>query len=190
MKKRGLKELKTDQRGAVLVEFAVAFMPLMITFSAFVQLQQMATARLVVKHSAVVGARAAAVISNKAKNTPDQKDGDNQDEIKAGVMAGLGPWKNTMKNVTVTVDDTSTCEDPYGMVSVTVAADYKCSVPFSNIFMCGAGKTHSFKPMIARFPHQGARFAEGGGAKCGGGGGGGFSGGGGSAGGAGASGGF
>jgi uncharacterized membrane protein HdeD (DUF308 family) len=33
MKKRGLKELHSDKRGAVLVEFAVAFMPLMITFS-------------------------------------------------------------------------------------------------------------------------------------------------------------
>lgn len=168
MKKRGLKELHSDRRGAVLVEFAVAFMPLMITFSSFVQLQQMATARLVVKHSAVVGARAAAVISNKGKNTPDQKEGDNEAEIKAGVMAGLGPWKKTMSNVVVTVDDKSTCDDPYGMVSVTVTADYKCSVPFSNLFMCGAGKTHSFKPMVARFPHQGARFEEGGGAKCGG----------------------
>ena len=34
-------------------------MPLMITFSCFVQLSQMATAKLVVKHSAIVGARAA-----------------------------------------------------------------------------------------------------------------------------------
>lgn len=165
MKKRGLKELRSDKRGAVLVEFAVAFMPLMITFSAFVQLQQMATARLVVKHSAIVGARAASVISNKARNTPDQKDGDNTDEVKAGVQAAMGPWKNTMSNVTVTVDDSSTCDDPYGMVSVTVNADYKCSVPFSNLFMCGAAKTHTFKPMTARFPHQGARYQEGGGAK-------------------------
>jgi uncharacterized membrane protein YgcG len=191
MKKRGLKELENDKRGAVLVEFAVAFMPLMITFSSFVQLQQMATARLVVKHSAVVGARAAAVISNAGKNTPDQKEGTNEDLIRAGVLAGLGPWKNTMSNVNVKVEDRSTCDDPYGMVSVTVTADYKCSVPFSNIFMCGTGKTHSFKPMTARFPHQGARFAEGGGAKCGGGNtGGGFSGGGGGFGGGGASGGF
>jgi Flp pilus assembly protein TadG len=165
MKKRGLKELNGDKRGAVLVEFAVAFMPLMITFSAFVQLQQMATARLVVKHSAIVGARAAAVISNKARNTPDAKGEDNVDEVKAGVMAALGPWKNTMANVNVTVDDTSTCEDPYGMVSVTVTADYKCSVPFSNIFMCGAAKKHTFKPMVSRFPHQGARYQEGDGAK-------------------------
>jgi hypothetical protein len=163
MTKRGVKELRSDQRGAVLVEFAVAFMPLMITFLSFVQLQQMATARLVMKHSAVVGARAAAVISNKAGNTPDQPPGGNEAEIQAGVRAALGPWKTSMSNVQVTVDDTSSCADPFGMVSVTVAADYKCTVPLSSLFMCGLGGTHAFKAMTARFPHQGARFQEGGG---------------------------
>jgi uncharacterized membrane protein YfbV (UPF0208 family) len=165
MAKRSFKDLKKDKRGAVLVEFAVAFMPLMITFSSFVQLQQMATARIVVKHSAIVGARAAAVISNKNKNTPDAGDSDGEDEVKKGVEAALGPWKNVVDLKLVRVDDTSTCEDPYGMVSVTVTADYKCSVPFSNLFMCGRSKIHPFKPMIARFPHQGARYQEGGGAK-------------------------
>ena len=70
-----------------------------------------------------------------------------------------------MSAVNVTVDDKSTCADPYGMVSVTVQADYKCTVPFANLFMCGASKTHKFKPITGRFPHQGARFHEGGGGK-------------------------
>ncbi len=165
MKKGSFQDLHKYNRGAVLVEFAIAFMPLMITFSSFVQLQQMATARIVVKHSAIVGARAAAVISNRARNTPDQADADNEDEVKKSVESALGPWKRTMRNINVKVDDTSTCADPYGMVSVTVTADYECSVPFSNLFMCGVGKTHSFKPMTAQFPHQGARYQDGGGAK-------------------------
>lgn len=165
MAKRSFKDLNKDKRGAVLVEFAVAFMPLMITFSSFVQLQQMATARLVVKHATVIGARGAAVISNEKENTPDQKLGKNEDEIKKGVMAGLGLWKNTMRDVQVVVKDDSTCADPYGMVSVTVTARYKCSVPFANMFMCPSGQTHEFKPMTSRFPHQGAKFQEGGGAK-------------------------
>ena len=165
-KRKGtLEGLGKDKRGAVLVEFAIAFMPLMITFSSFVQLQQMATARIVVKHATIVGGRAAAVISNKNRNTPDADDADNVEEVKKGVMAALGPWRGAMANVDVKVDDASNCEDPYGMVSVTVTADYKCSVPFSNLFMCGAGKTHSFKPMTSRFPHQGARYQDGEGAK-------------------------
>jgi len=55
MKKGTIKDLHKNKRGAVLVEFAIAFMPLMITFSSFVQLQQMATARIVVKHATIVG---------------------------------------------------------------------------------------------------------------------------------------
>ena len=165
IEKGTLKGLHRNKRGAVLVEFAIAFMPLMITFSSFVQLQQMATARIVVKHATIVGGRAAAVISNKNRNTPDQEDADNDDVVKKGVMSALGPWKRTMRNVDVKVEDTSTCEDPYNTVSVTVTADYKCSVPFANLFMCGARKIHSFKAMTSRFPHQGARYQDGDGAK-------------------------
>jgi len=163
-RKGTLKGLHQNKRGAVLVEFAIAFMPLMITFSSFVQLQQMATARIALKHATIVGGRAASVISNKNRNTPDAEDKDNDDEVKKGVVAALGPWK-TKITVNVKVEDTSSCDDPYGMVSVTVNADYKCSVPFSNLFMCGASKTHAFKPMTSRFPHQGARYQDGDGAK-------------------------
>ena len=159
-----LKRLNKDKRGAVLVEFAIAFMPLMITFSSFVQLQQMATARIALKHATIIGGRAASVISNRNKNTPDAEDNDGVSEIKKGVVAGLGPWKKRI-TVDVKVDDASTCADPYGMVSVTVNADYNCTVPFANLFMCGRSKTHSFKPMISRFPHQGARYQDGTGAK-------------------------
>jgi Flp pilus assembly protein TadG len=165
IRKGTLKGLGKDKRGAVLVEFAIAFMPLMITFSSFVQLQQMATARIVVKHATIVGGRAAAVIANKNRNTPDMEDADEEDVVKKGVMSALGPWKGTMSNVDVKIDDVSNCEDPYGMVSVTVTADYKCSVPFAGLFMCGGSRTHSFKPMISRFPHQGARYQDGEGAK-------------------------
>jgi Flp pilus assembly protein TadG len=165
--RRDPKGLKSDTRGAVLVEFLVAFMPLMITFSSFVQLAQIATARLVVKHSTVVGARAAAVISNKASNTPDQKPGDNQDEIDSAVKLAMGPWAQTMKSVTVSIDDKSSCSDQYGDVKVTVDADYRCSVPFGNRLVCGAGGGgHRIKQAFT-FPHQGARYEEGGGGNCG-----------------------
>lgn len=169
MKKRELKDLRSDKRGAVLVEFAVAFMPLMITFSCFVQLSQMATAKIVVKHSAVVGARAAAVIANGHKNTPDQKQGDNKADVEAGVKAAMGPWTKTMKSVDVAIDDKSSCTDPYGLVSVTVTAEYKCSVPFGGRLLCGAvGATRTMKQTYG-FPHQGARYKLEG-SDCGGGG--------------------
>lgn len=158
--------LRTDERGAVLVEFLVALMPLMITFSSFVQLSQIATARVVVKHATIVGARAAAVISNANHNTPDQKSGDNLGEIRNGVWAALGPWSKTMRGVDVEVQDQSSCDDPYGLVTVTVNARYKCSVPFGGQLLCGThGGMHDISFKVG-FPHEGARYKEGGGAQC------------------------
>lgn len=165
MKKRSLKDLHSDKRGAALVEFLVALMPLMITFSSFVQLQQMATARLVLKHSTVVGARAASVISNKNKNTPEQKQGDNQAAIEEAVKKALGPWTQTM-TTTVTVQDDSSCNDPYGMVTVRVQAQYKCQVPFGGRIVCGLGGQHNFTNIKYAMPHEGARYKDGGGADC------------------------
>lgn len=158
--------LRTDERGAVLVEFLVALMPLMITFSSFVQLSQIATARVVVKHATIVGARAAAVISNANHNTPDQKSGDNVGDIREGVRAALGPWLQTMRRVDVDIQDQSDCSDPYGLVTVTVSADYKCSVPFGGQLLCGThGGTHDITFKVG-FPHEGARYKDGGGAQC------------------------
>lgn len=171
--RRGLKELHQDKRGAVLVEFLVALMPLMITFFGSLQLMQVATARVVVKHGAIVGARAAAVISNKNRNTPDQPNGSDAD-VEAGVKLAMGPWVKTMQSIDVRVDDQSSCDDPYGPVTVTVRAEYKCSVPFGNL-ICSGMRFDGFHwnrpnayPIEQRFtfPHQGARYQEGGGASC------------------------
>jgi len=162
------KGVHRDVRGAVLVEFLVAAMPLMITFSCFVQLSQIATARLVVKHSAVVGARSAAVMSNGHANTPDQGKGNNEALVAQSVSAAMGPWRKTMAGVNVTVQDQSSCADPFGLVSVTVRANYRCSVPLGGRLLCGAvGATHLLQQRYS-YPHQGARYKDGGGADCGG----------------------
>ena len=164
------KSLHQDKRGAVLVEFLVAFMPLMITFSSFVQLAQIATARVVTKHSAIVAARAAAVISNEHNNTPDAKKGKNQGDIDSAVHAALGPWDKTMSSVSVDIKDTSDGTDVYGMITVTVTAQYKCSVPFGAYLVCGhsvdgAPKEHKFVHKIT-FPHQGGCYTDLGGGGC------------------------
>lgn len=159
-KKRARRGLHQDRRGAVLVEFLVAFMPLMITFSSFVQLAQITTARLVTKHSTIVAARAAAVISNEKKNTPDAKPGKNQDQIEAAVHMALGPWDQTMNGVKVEINDQSSADDNFGMVQVTVTARYRCSVPFGGFLVCGRnGGVHEIVQKAA-FPHQGACYAD------------------------------
>ncbi len=51
-----------DARGAVYVEFIICFMPVFLLFLGVVQLAFMASAKLVVQHAAVMGARSAMVV--------------------------------------------------------------------------------------------------------------------------------
>jgi Flp pilus assembly protein TadG len=158
---RGLRGLHANRKGAVLVEFLIAFMPLMITFSSFVQLAQIATASIVTKHATIIAARAAAVISNGHNNTPDAKQGDNQQDITDAVTAGLGPWAGTMTGTpTVTIKDQSSGSDVFGMIEVTVTAQYRCSVPFGGMLVCGTnGGTHQIVKTAA-YPHQGGCYTD------------------------------
>src|SRR5262245_32602209 len=94
------KRLLRDVRGAVLVEFVVAIVPVLTMFFTFVQLAKIASARLVVKHAAIVGARAAAVIANGKGNTPDQPKKPNDDQITTAVKAALGPWWSASGGIT------------------------------------------------------------------------------------------
>src|SRR4051812_39033367 len=94
------KRLGKDTRGAVLAEFCIALVPLLTMFFSFVQLARMSAARLMVKHSAIVGARAAAVVSNGANNNPGANSGANGDQVEGAVKAALGPYWNKKGGVT------------------------------------------------------------------------------------------
>lgn len=176
-----LSRLRRDTRGAVLAEFVVAVVPLLTVFFTFVQLSKIATARLVVKHGAIIGARAAAVISNVNDNIPGAKGG-GQGEIEEGVKHAMAPWvqSGAISGINVDVSDQSSRANPYGWVTVTVRATYECKVPLG-MLVC-AGKRKSLEESY-RMPHQGARYrvsgGGGGGGSFGGGSGGGVGGGGG-----------
>jgi Flp pilus assembly protein TadG len=155
--------LHADRRGAVLVEFMVALLPLLTTFFVSLQVMQLATARLMVKHANILGARAAAVFANTAGVTPDQPVGVNQDKIEMAVMGSLGPYANAI-TVKVTVDDKATCSDPYGPVTVKVEGTVRCFVPLGQI-ICksrapfgGAQRAAVVFKDSVTMPHQGARY--------------------------------
>jgi hypothetical protein len=143
-----------------MAEFVLAIVPLLMTFFSFVQLAKIATARIIVKHGTIVGARAASVIANGHDNTPDQAVGENKDDIRNGVLMAMEPWtgRGSITNVDVTVDDQSSRSDPYGWVTVTVKATYACNVPIGFI-ACG-GKTKTLEESY-RMPHQGAIYKPG-----------------------------
>jgi hypothetical protein len=152
------RHAKRSERGAVLVEFVVAIVPILMMFFTFVQLSKVATARLIIKHATIVGARAAAVIANEHDNVPDQPKGGNRVDIEAAVKNGLGPWwyqRGGVSNVQVRVDDRSSRDDPYGWVEVRVSAVYMCNVPMG--WIACRGRTKLMEESY-RMPHQGARY--------------------------------
>jgi hypothetical protein len=153
--------LKTDTRGAVLAEFVVAIFPLLTIFFVFLQISAVSVAKLMVKHSAVIGARAAAVFSNKRDNCPECS-GDGVAEVNGAVRAALVNWQGKFGSVTATVDDASSRDKgsnegygPYGLVTVTVRASYRCEVPVGRL-ICPGGNLSITE--IKSMPHQGARY--------------------------------
>lgn len=146
---------KARRRGAVLAEFVVAIVPLLTVFFVFVQISAIAAARIRFKHAAVIGARCAAVSSNKNHTCPECKD-DGEAEVNASVRAGLGSSATTYSNISTTIDDRSSERDPYGLVTVTATASYQCGVPLGRI-ICGADSAVPFTEKKS-MPHQGATY--------------------------------
>jgi len=155
--------LLRDKRGAVLAEFVIVFIPLMTVFMSSVQWMRVATAHLVAKHATVSGARAAAVVTKgkDGKSNPYAKDSE-KDDVERAVKFAMGPWyyQGFLNVEKVDVKDDSSASDPYGLVTVTVTANYKCDVPIGKYVVCGGDRTMHYKPMKAAFPHQGAKYLE------------------------------
>lgn len=148
--------LRHDQRGAVLAEFVVVLFPLLMVFFTMIQLSAFASAKLMTKHAAVIAARAAAVYSNQHDNLPEGQ-GDGNGQALAAAQAAIGTWSG--KHLTITganVVDASSRTDPYGLVTVTVSANYQCTVPLAR-FVCGLSGSKAITETKS-MPHQGARY--------------------------------
>lgn len=162
---RGLKSLKTDTRGAVLAEFVIAIIPLLTVFFVFVQISALSIAKLLVKHSTIVGARAAAVFSNQHENCPECTS-DGRAVVTAAVRSALVNWQSKFTSVTADVEDNSSREigddqgyGPYGLVTVRVEARYKCEIPLGKVICSGGGNTVLIRE-TKTMPHQGARYTK------------------------------
>lgn len=151
------KSLLRDRRGAVLVEFVVAIVPMMTAFFGFVEVSKIYAAKLATRHAAITAARAAAVYSNSHDNNPGAE-GSGEEQVKGAAAAALGPWigSGAISAVDVKIDDQSSKEDPYGPVKVSVNATYNCSVPMGGRLVCTGGKMRL--SYDATMPHQGAKY--------------------------------
>jgi hypothetical protein len=126
--------------------------PLLMTFFSVVQLGKLYTTQLVFKHAAVVAARAATVIVSKDINPGASGDAA---EVQAAAVTALGPFAASFRTVTTEVFGGRGPDDE---LTVELRGTYTCSVPLGNILVCGAGTTHTFKPVSVTLQLNGARY--------------------------------
>lgn len=151
-KKEGILRAR---RGAVLAEFAIAFMPICAMFLCVCQLSRYSIARLAVLHAAQVSVRACAVIIQPDPGHSTTIDGPDTDVQRAAKVA-MTPFEGSGE---ITHDD-PTCkhdgEDNGGTDTVTMTGHYDCKIPLARGIVCSSGaKTFT---VHAQFPHQGAKY--------------------------------
>jgi Flp pilus assembly protein TadG len=151
------------RRGAVLAEFAIAFMPICTMFLCLVQLSRFEISRLAVLHAAEVSVRACAVIldPDPGHGSSPALDGPDTDVQAAATMAMLpfeGSGEITHNPPTCTHDSSQdgTNNGNGGNDTVTMTATYNCRIPVAKSIVCSNGpKTISVTTL---FPHQGAQY--------------------------------
>lgn len=159
--------MRRDQRGAVMVEFIIAFMPMFLMFSGLLQLGLLQTADVITKHSAVVAARAAAVVLPDDPKfyggaTLNEASGQRLSDIQLAATIPLtaidpDPVVQVSFPSTPTGTDNRTTFAPYDTVITRVAYTYHCTIPIGNVLACGADRTRQIVG-VAEMPNQGANF--------------------------------
>jgi Flp pilus assembly protein TadG len=165
---RAVRDLRTDQRGAVYVEFLIVFLPLFVMFMSLVQLAFVEIANLATKHAAVGACRAAIVVlpdnpQYYSKTEINQATGDRLDAIKAAAKARLlAVSVNPKVDVTfpsgVAGTDNKTSFNAGDTVRVQLAFDYPCRIPIGSRFVCNFLTLHKTLKAEAAMPLQSASY--------------------------------
>jgi Flp pilus assembly protein TadG len=151
------RKLRGDKDGAVLAEFAIAILPLLMAFFVFFQVGVMITAKMIVRHATIAAARAGIVIKGGGDTNPmmgGAQQGTDSD-ITAAFQTGLGVWgQNGMLAGTVDVSDPGT--DYSGPVTATATVNFTCRVPMGARVVCPGGTL--VMTDTATLPKQGAHY--------------------------------
>lgn len=146
------------RRGAVLAEFAIAFMPICTMFLCLVQQSRYSVARLAALHAAQVSVRACAVIIQPNPGHDANLNGPDSDVQRAADIA-MGPFEGSGE----ISHSPPTCTQPQGNTpengttdEVSMDMTYTCQVPVAQKIICPNGSLHN--TFHAQFPHQGARY--------------------------------
>lgn len=161
------RALSSDTRGAVYVEFLVAFVPLLLFFGAVLQLALLAVGGLMVDHSAVVGARAAVVVlpddpAFYGGATLHAPTGQRLEDIRRAVRLPLLAFENDPTPEVTFPSAGGGSAGVFGqsdIVRVRVAYDFPCRLPFGGALVCAGGGGRVRLHGEAAMPNQGAGYA-------------------------------
>jgi len=127
------RAFRRDARGAVYVEFLVAFFPMLTLFLSVVQLADLYAAKLVVRHAAYRAARAGAVVFPDDPANYAEASSKLDDVRMAGIIVLHA--KGTIIDGDVEVLS-GTEYEPGQPVNVKVTATYRCVFPIANRLVC------------------------------------------------------
>lgn len=173
--------LRDDTRGAVYVEFLIAFMPVFVFFLCLLQLALLFSAKLLVEHAATEGARAAAVVFGDEAgpyNEPSPQLNtisiERRRAVRSAVLIALAPMilDDTVASVGVTYPDGNGKSMPNGapitarmgdgMTRVRVEARLVCKIAIANVIACDRLGNSALRvkdvPAESVFPYQGANY--------------------------------
>lgn len=153
--------LKPDDgtRGAVLAEFVITVVPLLLMTFVWLQLAWLYTANLLVKRSANACVRAAIVIDNTEGINPGKQGVDADIERAAEIAANPEPGHKTFTHVECSWHSEADETDPFNVVTATVTAEYECGVPLGKRILCGADGMKTLTK-TSKMPMQGARYED------------------------------
>jgi Flp pilus assembly protein TadG len=162
------RTLRTDQRGAVYVEFLIVFLPLFVMFMSLVQLAFVEIANLVTKHAAVGAVRAAIVVlpdnpQYYKKGDINHAEGERLEAIQAAAKARLlAVSVNPQVEVTFPSSpegtDNRTSFNKGDTVRVQLKFDYPCKIPIGSRFVCNFLSLHKKLKAEAAMPLQSASY--------------------------------
>jgi hypothetical protein len=164
-----MSSMRSDTRGAVYVEFLIAFLPLFIFFMCLLQMAGIHMAKLDTLHAAETGVRAAIVVipDDPAKYDnvePGKISGKRKADIVKAASLPLAAVRS-IKGIRVTFPSSPGGTDDLSQVSrddlvrVKVAVIYRCTIPLAKHFVCDAISSTRKLTAEAALPNQGADYS-------------------------------
>jgi Flp pilus assembly protein TadG len=157
MKRQSMSKCVAERRGAVYVEFLIAFMPVFTLFMCLCELANVYASHLVVKHAAYRAARAGAVVF---PDDPANYQGgtSKMDDVRT---AGILVLRSKRSIVDGQIEITSGTEYESGQpVVAQVTAQHRCIFPIASRLVCSPFGLNPTKTLTAEatMPAHAARY--------------------------------